>query len=85
MKRNSVKTGILCLSLLVTGILAGLPLMAQSVSHTVTGRVMSEGEPVIGAAVTVKGTLKGTVTDIDGKFSLEAASDATLAVSSAGS
>lgn len=84
MKINSVKTVMLCLSVLAAGFLTGLPLMAQSGSRTVTGLVISDGEPVIGAAVTVKGTLRGTVTDIDGRFSLEAAPDAILAVSSIG-
>ena len=39
---------------------------------TVTGVVKDEkGEPVIGANVVVKGTTNGTVSDVDGKFSLE--------------
>ena len=29
------------------------------------------GEPVIGANVVVKGTTNGTVTDVDGNFTLE--------------
>ncbi len=39
----------------------------------VTGTVISaeDGEPVIGAAIVVKGTKTGTVTDIDGNFSLK--------------
>ncbi|MBQ2553971.1 MAG: SusC/RagA family TonB-linked outer membrane protein [Prevotella sp.] len=43
--------------------------MAQ---HTVTGTVVEDdgGLPAIGATVTVKGTKTATVTDIDGKFSL---------------
>lgn len=45
-------------------------LMAQN--RTVTGTVTSaeDGEPIIGASVVVVGTNLGTVTDIDGKFSL---------------
>lgn len=40
--------------------------------NTVDGVVYDDGEQVlIGAVVTVKGTSKGTVTDIDGKFSLQ--------------
>ena len=38
------------------------------ISGTVTD---DNGEPLIGATVVVKGTLKGTVTDIDGKYSLQ--------------
>lgn len=39
----------------------------------VTGTVVSQedGEPVVGAAVRVDGTNTGTVTDVDGRFSLE--------------
>ena len=46
-------------------------LMAQT--RTITGTVISaeDGEPVIGASVVVPGTTTGTVTDIDGKFSLK--------------
>jgi len=40
------------------------------------------GEPIIGANVTVKGTTVGTITDIDGNFTLEVGStDGTLVVS----
>ena len=40
--------------------------------NTVTGTVVSgdDGEPIIGATVTIKGTKTATVTDIDGNFSL---------------
>ncbi|NBC09699.1 MAG: mucoidy inhibitor MuiA family protein, partial [Bacteroidetes bacterium] len=39
--------------------------------RVVTGTVVDEsGEPLIGANVLVKGTSQGTVTDLDGKFSL---------------
>lgn len=39
------------------------------------------GEPIIGANITVRGTTMGTITDIDGHFSLEVPVSATLAVS----
>ncbi len=38
---------------------------------TVTGRVVEEMGPVTGASIVVKGTTKGTVSDIDGNFTLE--------------
>ena len=42
--------------------------MAQT---RITGNVTDEkGEPVIGASILVKGTDQGTVTDLDGDFSL---------------
>ena len=39
------------------------------------------GEPIIGANVVVKGTTNGTITDIDGNFSLEVPDNAILVVS----
>lgn len=54
----------------------------QQKEKTITGMVKDPaGEPVIGANIVEKGTTNGTVTDIDGKFSLNVASDATLLVS----
>ena len=47
----------------------------------VSGRVVdSQGEPVIGACITIEGTTNGTVTDVDGKFTLTAPNDAMLKV-----
>lgn len=48
------------------------------VSGTVTD---AGGEPVIGANITVKGTTNGTVTDLDGHFTLEAPAGSLLVVS----
>lgn len=48
--------------------------MRKQVLNTVNGTVMSsEGEPLIGVNILVKGTTRGTVTDYDGKFSIELA------------
>ena len=56
--------------------------MAQSV---VKGTVIDEaGEAIIGASVQVQGTKTGAVTDFDGNFSVEAASNATLIISYVG-
>ena len=47
----------------------------------VSGRVVDpQGEPVIGACITIEGTTNGTVTDVDGKFTLTAPNDAMLKV-----
>lgn len=58
---------------------------AQSVSlqqRTVTGTVVDvTGEPIIGANITVKGTTIGTVSDMDGKYSVQASSGSVLQVS----
>lgn len=39
------------------------------------------GEPIAGANVVVKGTTNGTVTDMDGKYTLDAPTNATLVIS----
>lgn len=41
----------------------------------------NSGEPIPGANVVVKGTTNGTVTDIDGKYTIEVPNNATLSVS----
>jgi len=46
---------------------------------TVSGKVTEQdGTPIAGVTVVVKGTTTGTITDTEGKFSLDAADDATL-------
>ena len=45
--------------------------MAFAQQGTVTGKIIDDlGEPVVGANVVVKGTTNGTISDIDGNFSL---------------
>ena len=44
----------------------------------------ANGEPIIGASVKVKGSTGGTVTDIDGNFTLDAPAGAELEISSIG-
>ncbi len=53
----------------------GMALAQSQVSGTVTD---ANGEPIIGAAVRVHGTNTGTVTDVDGRFSLSAPANSTL-------
>ncbi|WP_455592261.1 SusC/RagA family TonB-linked outer membrane protein [Bacteroides sp.] len=54
----------------------------QSKTGTVTGIVKDEnGEPLIGVSVVVKGTTNGTITDMDGKFTLNAKSGDALEIS----
>ncbi len=56
--------------------------LVQQQSKIATGVVVdSFGDPIIGANVVVKGTTHGTITDLDGKFSLEAPMNATLQIS----
>ena len=53
--------------------------------QTVKGTVKdANGEPIIGASVKVKGSTGGTVTDIDGNFTLDVPAGAELEVSSIG-
>ncbi len=65
----------------ITGIGAGV-LFAQNV----TGQVVSasDQEPLIGASVKVEGTSIGSLTDIDGNFTVSARGGQTLVVSSIG-
>ena len=62
-----------------------LKFVGQNKSQTkkkVTGIVRDQnGEPIIGANVVEKGTTNGTITDVDGRFSLEVYSKGTLLVS----
>lgn len=52
-----------------------------SAQRTITGNVTdAKNEPLIGASVVIKGTTKGAVTDLDGKFSLEVPNDAKTLV-----
>ena len=44
----------------------------------VTGTVTSEGEPLPGVSVQVKGASSGTITDIDGNYSIEAPANGTI-------
>jgi TonB-linked SusC/RagA family outer membrane protein len=56
--------------------------MTQQDNITVNGKIVDEkGESLPGATVVQKGTSNGTISDIDGKFSLSVPSDATLTVS----
>lgn len=51
-------------------------------ARKITGVVTdTNGEPVIGANVVIKGTTTGTVTDLDGRYSLEVPQGAVLQVS----
>lgn len=62
----------------------GFTAVAQN--NKVTGVVKdANGEPLIGATVRVKGTNRGTATDIDGKYSINAPAGSTLVVSYIGS
>lgn len=70
--------------LLSAMLLACTMAFAQQTTN-VSGRVVDDtGIPVVGAAVMVKGTSQGTVTDYDGYYHISVPSDAILAVSMLG-
>lgn len=61
------------------GVLMSLNLMAQT--KTITGTVVDPMGPVIGASVLQVGTTNGTITDIDGKFTLTVPENASIRIS----
>lgn len=64
---------MLACALVIGGYLTDAQVFASSVQQagTCTGKVFdTDGEPVIGASVSVVGTSKGTATNIDGEFTL---------------
>ncbi|HUW07230.1 MAG TPA: carboxypeptidase-like regulatory domain-containing protein, partial [Williamwhitmania sp.] len=73
-------------SLLITGMLLCSGGMAYAQDLKVSGKVTdaSNGSPLIGATVYVKGTTNGTATNLDGMFSLTAPKGSTLVISSVG-
>lgn len=66
-----------------------IALLMASISYiyaqqlTITGTVVDKslGEPVIGATILVEGTTNGTVTDMDGKFTINASKGDVLSIS----
>lgn len=50
----------------------------------VTGIATADGEPMPGVSVLLKGTTTGTITDIDGKYSIQVPSNGTLVFSFVG-
>lgn len=69
---------LICISLFL---LCGQNAFAQQkeIKGTVTD---SQGEPLIGVTIAVKGTTKATMTDIDGKYTLSVGNDAKILVAS---
>ncbi len=56
-------------------------MMASAQQFTVKGTVKdATGEPIIGANVMVKGTSNGTITDIDGNYSISSANSSSVLV-----
>lgn len=54
-------------------------------NNNISGVIVdANGDPIIGASVVVKGTSKGVVTDLDGRFTLKDMKEATLTISYVG-
>ncbi|HHV86723.1 MAG TPA: TonB-dependent receptor [Petrimonas sp.] len=71
------------LFLFLTLFLVGIGIVTAQTQ--VRGTVVDEaGVPIIGATIQIKGTTQGTVTNLDGNFSLVAPAEATLVVSFVG-
>ncbi len=76
MKKHSI-----FLFLLSAMLLFSINLQSQN-TKTITGKVTDEkGEGIIGANVIVKGTGTGTITDVNGMFSLQVPNNAILVIS----
>ncbi|MDX2247718.1 MAG: SusC/RagA family TonB-linked outer membrane protein [Bacteroidia bacterium] len=79
-KQKAKSFSLLLLTML--GIIVSSSLHAQTVSGTVTSN--ADGSPLAGATVLVEGTTVGAFTDANGKYSLNAGSDANLIFSFVG-
>ena len=93
MNQNFGKTAFLAGVCAIAGLLWSPQAMAdsavksvQSVQQTkkVSGTVVDATGPVIGASVMEKGTSNGTVTDLDGNYSLSVGPNATLVITYVG-
>ena len=69
-KRISLTVGMVWLTL-------SLVLAQKNITGTVTNDI---GEPLIGASVVFKGTTKGAITDVEGKYAVEVLDNATILV-----
>ncbi|TNF45105.1 MAG: TonB-dependent receptor [Bacteroidetes bacterium] len=80
--KNMSQNLIRKLSLAFASILIGITTWAQL---SITGTVIDEGgEPLPGVSIVIQGTSTGTITNIDGTFTLSAPADATLLFSFVG-
>ena len=93
MNQNFRKTALLFGACAIAGLFWTPKAMADSAVNTVqsvqqdrkvTGTVVDAMGPVIGASILEKGTSNGTVTDLDGNYSLSVKPGATLVISYVG-
>lgn len=77
-----MKSNLIGKSLFLLFALLLLPMAAMSQTITVKGVVTDNaGQPLPGVNVVVEGTTNGTITDVNGNYSVQASSDATLVFS----
>lgn len=72
MKNNKNKSMRKIHYILISFLTIASVLMAQETTYTIKGVVSDDIEPLIGVTVTVQGKMGGTVTDIDGAFTIRA-------------
>ena len=93
MNQTFRKTALLAGACAIVGLFWSPKAMADSAVNTVqsvqqtkkvTGTIVDAMGPVIGASIMEKGTSNGTVTDLDGNYSLNVGPNATLVVSYVG-
>ena len=65
--------------LIIMLLIISTPVLAQTISGKVT--TTTDGQPLPGVSIVVKGSTSGTVTDADGKYSIAAARNRTLVFS----
>ena len=69
----------------VFAVLAGIALSATAFAQVkISGTIVDEQGPVIGATVMVQDTSNGTITDMDGKYTLSVPANASVVVSCVG-
>lgn len=72
------------ITLFLIAVMTCLGVYAQNVKVSGTVVSASDGDPLVGATVMVKGSTVGTATDVDGKFTVEASVGKTLVFSYVG-
>lgn len=81
---SKMRQGLACVVMALLMMLIPTGVFAQN-SISVSGVVIDDtNEPVIGAAVMVKGTTVGVITDIDGRYTINAPADGVLSFSYVG-
>lgn len=80
MKHQNLEFKWMCL--LFLALLLSPPLLWGQ-NHSIKGQIVDakSNEPLIGVNITVEGTSNGTISDIDGRFTLSVAANAVLKIS----